>query len=77
MDPLDMLNRAIAEEQLKEFDPQITEAQIEKVWAMCKGNPWDAAPLYQIIRLAGELKMPMSEKAQDVLRPETKDATPT
>lgn len=74
---MDALSRAIAEEQLKEVDPNITEAQIDKVCAMCKGNPWDAAPLYQIILLAEEMKMPMSENAQDVLRSKANDTTPT
>lgn len=42
-------NVAIAEELIREIDPDATPASIAKVWQACNGNPWNAPFLYSIL----------------------------
>ena len=47
-------SRAIAEESLIEYDPNITQDQMNDIWNICKGNPWNAVPLYMIMKIKNE-----------------------
>ena len=39
----------IAYELLREAVPSITEDRINKIWALCKNNPYNAVPLHYIL----------------------------
>lgn len=41
-------NLAIAEELIKEINPNVTLAEVEKVYSHCLGNPWNAGILYRL-----------------------------
>lgn len=45
-------NLAIAEELMREVNPNVTEDDIKCVWSNCGGNPWNAGILYTMIRSA-------------------------
>ncbi len=47
--------KEIVRECLLEIEPMTDDALVEKMWALCKGNPWNAAPLYQILKVSGKL----------------------
>ena len=49
----DILNREIVRETLLEIEPATDDLLVEQMWAKCKGNPWNAVPLYQIMKAAG------------------------
>jgi hypothetical protein len=51
----DILNQEIVRECLLEIEPNTDDALVERMWALCKGNPWNAVPLYQIMRVAGKV----------------------
>ena len=44
-------NTAIVEELLREIEPSVTEEKIQEIWKLCRGNPWNATLLYQILKL--------------------------
>jgi hypothetical protein len=46
----DILNQEIVRETLLEINPDTDDALVEKMWALCKGNPWNAVPLYNILK---------------------------
>jgi hypothetical protein len=46
----DILNQEIVRETLLEINPLADDALVEQMWALCKGNPWDAVPLYQMMK---------------------------
>lgn len=48
----DIFNLEIARETLLEKNPNISNDEVEKIWGMCGGNPWNAVPLYEILRIA-------------------------
>lgn len=50
----EILNSEIARQCLLQHNPDITEQEIEKVWKACKGNPWDAVPIYAISKVFGD-----------------------
>lgn len=48
-------NVAIAEELIREIDPDATPESIAKVWQACNGNPWNAPFLYKVLRIGDAL----------------------
>jgi len=50
------LNKEIVRETLLEVNPSTDDALVDKIWALCKGNPWNAVPLYQMLILLGDKK---------------------
>jgi hypothetical protein len=46
----EILNQEIVRETLLEVNPNTDDALVEKMWALCKGNPWNAVPLYSILK---------------------------
>lgn len=51
----EIFNQEIIRESLREVCPEVDDALVEKIWGMCKGNPWDAVPLYLILKQVGKL----------------------
>ena len=51
----DILNQEIVRETLLEVNPDTDDALVERMWALCKDNPWNAIPLYEIMRVAGKV----------------------
>jgi hypothetical protein len=51
----EIFNREIVRESLREIEPNTDDALVERMWALCKGNPWNAVPLYQIMKVAGKV----------------------
>jgi hypothetical protein len=51
----EILNQEIVRETLLEVNPDTDDALVERMWALCKGNPWNAVPLYEIMRVAGKV----------------------
>ncbi len=51
----EILNQEIVRESLLEVEPMTDDALVERMWALCKGNPWNAVPLYQIMKVAGKI----------------------
>ena len=51
----DILNQEIVRECLLEIDPMTDDALVERIWELCKGNPWNAAPMYQIMKATGNI----------------------
>lgn len=49
------INKEIARERLQEIDPNRADELLEMIWPMCKGNPWDAVPLYRILKISGKI----------------------
>ena len=49
----EIFNLAIVEELLREIDSSITEDDIQKIWKLCDGNPWNAAILYKMLTMMG------------------------
>jgi hypothetical protein len=45
---------AVAEELLLDLNPEITKEQIDFVWSLCEGNPWNAPTLYKLLTLKGK-----------------------
>jgi hypothetical protein len=41
----------IMEGILRDLDPNLTREEIDRIWLMCQGNPWNAEPLYNILKL--------------------------
>lgn len=50
-----ILNYEIAVELLREYDPDISQDMIDVIWELCKGRPFDACPLYEIIKLHDDM----------------------
>jgi hypothetical protein len=46
----DALNQEIVRETLLEVNADTDDALVERIWALCKGNPWNAVPLYNILK---------------------------
>ena len=53
---VETLNKEIVRETLLEVNPSTDDALVDKIWASCKGNPWNAVPLYQMLILLGDKK---------------------
>jgi hypothetical protein len=51
----DILNQEIVRESLLEIEPNTDDALVEQIWKFCGGNPWNAVPLYQMLKVAGKL----------------------
>jgi hypothetical protein len=51
-----ILIREIARELVLEHNPELTEDKFEQVWSLCKGNPWNAGIVYQLLELNEEKK---------------------
>lgn len=49
-DMVEALNISIVEELLNEINPNVTDDVVQKIWNICEGNPWNAAPLYLMMR---------------------------
>lgn len=47
-------NFALAEELIRELDPNVSTERIEQIYAMCKDNPWNAAILHKLLDLKSE-----------------------
>lgn len=47
-------NRAIATELLQKRKPDITDAEIDRLFTLCKGNPWDVAVVYDLLEIANQ-----------------------
>jgi hypothetical protein len=45
-------NMSIAEELMLDVNPNVTADEVARVWAQCKGNPWNAGILYSIMLYA-------------------------
>jgi len=46
----EILNQEIVRETLLEVNPNTDDALVEKIWSHCNGNPWNAVPLYNILK---------------------------
>jgi hypothetical protein len=46
----DALNQEIVRETLLEVNADTDDALVERIWSLCKGNPWNAVPLYNILK---------------------------
>ena len=46
----EILNQEIVRETLLEVNPNTDDALVQKIWALCDGNPWNAVPLYHILK---------------------------
>ena len=51
----EIFNREIVRESLRKIESDTDDALVERIWALCKGNPWNAVPLYQIMKVAGKI----------------------
>lgn len=51
----DIINQEIVRASLLEIAPDTDDALVEQMWKLCGGNPWNAAPLYKILKVAGKL----------------------
>jgi hypothetical protein len=51
----DILNQEIVRETLLEVNPDTDDTLVERMWSLCKGNPWNAVPLYEIMQVAGKV----------------------
>jgi hypothetical protein len=47
----DILQKEIVRELLLEVDPQISDAMVDHIWSVCKGNPWNAPYLYKLRKM--------------------------
>lgn len=43
-------NYEIARVLLEDLDPSISDSEIQYIWEKCKGNPYNAPILYQLIK---------------------------
>ena len=50
----DLVNQEIARELMLEVNSNFTEEQFQSIWKLCKGNPWNAGVLYQILEMNNE-----------------------
>jgi hypothetical protein len=50
------LIREIARELVLEHNPELTEDKFEQIWSLCKGNPWNAGIVYQLLEFKNENK---------------------
>ena len=44
------LKHSIAEELLRELDPNITQDKVQEIWNLCKGNPWNAPVIFNLLK---------------------------
>ena len=51
----DIFNQEIVRESLREINPEVDDALVEKIWTLCEGNPWNAVPLYKILKTVGKV----------------------
>jgi hypothetical protein len=51
----DVFNQEIVRETLLEVNPETDDALVDKMWKLCDGNPWNAVPLYEIMKMTGKL----------------------
>ena len=51
----DILNEEIVRATLTEVNPETDDKLVEYIWSICDGNPWDAVPLYKILKTMGKL----------------------
>ena len=47
----EQLNKEIVRETLLQVNPNTDDVLVEQMWKMCQGNPYNAVPLYQIMKL--------------------------
>lgn len=47
--------REIIRETLLEINPDTDDALVEKMWLLCDGNPWNAVPLYRMLKAYGKV----------------------
>ena len=48
----DAVGFQIAKETLLECNPNISDTEVADIWAKCGDDPWNAVPLYQILKIA-------------------------
>ena len=46
----EILNQEIVRETLLEVNPNTDDTLVEQIWLKCNGNPWNAVPLYNILK---------------------------
>ena len=51
----EIFNQEIVRESLREINPDVDDALVEKIWPLCEGNPWNAVPLYKILKTVGKV----------------------
>ena len=51
----DVFNQEIVREALLEVNPETDDTLVDKMWKLCEGNPWNAVPLYEIMKMAGKI----------------------
>ena len=51
----DIFNQEIVRESLREVTDAVDDALVEKIWTLCEGNPWNAVPLYKILKTVGKV----------------------
>lgn len=51
----ELFNKEIARECLLEIDPDRADDLLEIIWPICRGNPWNAVPLYHILKTEGKI----------------------
>lgn len=51
----EIFNQEIVRESLREINPEVDDALVEKIWTLCEGNPWNAVPLYKILKTVGKV----------------------
>ena len=51
LDLMDELNRSIVYELLAEDGVELQPEEFERLFVACKGNPWDAPILYQMLKM--------------------------
>lgn len=48
----DVLNKEITRELLLEINPDISSQEVDEMWALCAGNPYNAPILYRLLQFA-------------------------
>ena len=51
----EIFNQEIVRESLREINPDVDDALVERIWTLCEGNPWNAVPLYKILKTVGKV----------------------
>lgn len=47
----EFFQKEIARELLIEINPTITDQEVDEIWDMCKGNPFNAQLLFHLTKL--------------------------
>jgi hypothetical protein len=52
IDDNEIFNKEIVRELLSESNPHVSDEDVDKIWAACSGNPWNAAIMYDLLIIA-------------------------